>query len=354
MTTRLKDLAKALNLSVSTVSAALKNRPDISRATRQLVLRKAQQMDYRPNWVARSLVTRRTDVLGVTVPDLSRSFFTEVTKGIDMVASGAGYHLVLCNTGEDANREDEELATLVSKRVDGLIVASAHKPGTAGVDKRLAKSGIPFVLIDRFFPRVHFVGGDDEKIGYIATEHLIKQGYREIAHIRGPNISTAIGRLNGYLKALRQHGMRVRRDYVIEAHYHEESSGSRAMQELLRRSPRPDAVFAASDPIAIGALEAMLEAKLRPPDDIGLIGVGNARYGQYLNVPLSTVDQNRIEIGRTAASRLLDLIKGGKPAKPKVILIEPTLIVRESTDRSRRLAVTGAGRNRHGRKVTAK
>jgi len=290
-------------------------------------------MDYRPNWVARSLVTRKTNVLGVVVPDISRSFFTEVTKGIDMVASESGYHFVLCSTREDESREDEELGALVGRRVDGLIVASAQKLGTAGVSKKLARFGVPFVLIDRFFPGAHFVGGDDEKIGYLATTHLIEQGYRSIAHIRGPNISTAIGRLKGYEKALRDHKLQPGRGHVMQAHYHEESSAYNAMRELLLHSPRPDAVFAASDPIAIGALQAILDARLRPPSDIGLIGVGNARYGQYLSVPLSTVDQNRIEIGKMAASLLLDLINNAQPKKPKVILLEPTLVVRESSRR---------------------
>jgi len=334
VSTRLKDLAEALGLSISTVSAALKNRLDISPRTRELVWAKAKEMDYRPNWLARGLVTRKTNVLGVVVPDLSRSFFTEVTKGIDIILSSAGYHFVLCSTGEDAAREDQELETLIGKQVDGLIIASAHKPGTVGVGGQLAKLGIPFVLIDRFFSKTHFVGGDDEKIGYLATTHLIEQGYRDIAHIRGPNLSTAIGRLKGYQKALRRHNLRSRRGYVVEAQYHEEASGYNAMRDLLLQSPRPDAVFAASDPIAIGALQAALEARLHSPNNIGIIGVGKARYGQYLNVPLSTVDQNRVEIGKTAASLLLELITSGQPKKPRIVLIEPTLAVRESTRRS--------------------
>lgn len=338
MPTRLKDLAERLNLSISTVSAALKNRSDISPTTRRRVWNKAKEMNYRPNWVARSLVTRKTQVLGVIVPDLSRSFFTEVTKGIDEVTSEKGYHLVICNTGEDAVREEEELMTLISKRVDGLIVASAQKPGTKGVGKQLAKTGIPFVLVDRFFPRVDFVGGDDKKIGYLATEHLISQQYKNIAHIRGPHISTAIGRYQGYMNALRRHGLSMRRDYVIEAHYHEESSGYQSMRKLLEVSRRPDAIFAASDPIAIGALQAILEAKLRLPEDMGLIGVGNARYGQYLSVSLSTVDQNRVQIGRTAANLLLRRIQKSAPSQPQIILIDPTLVIRESSNRDAKQA----------------
>ncbi len=332
MRVRLKDVARALKLSISTVNAALRNRSDISEATRQRVFKKAKELNYFPNSVAQSLVTRRTNVLGVIVPDLSRSFFTEVVKGIDIVASAAGYHLVLCNTGEDPKREDEEIQTLISKQLDGLIVASAHDPTENGVWRDLAKRGVPFVLVDRFFSGAPFIGVDDEQIGFIATKHLIMQGYRNIAHLRGSHLSTGNGRLRGYRKALRKYGLRARREFVIDARFHDETSGYEGTKTLLRRWPRADAIFAASDPIAIGAMEALLEQGVRLPDDCGLIGVGKTRYGDRLHVPLSTVDQHRIEIGKVTARTLLGLIGGDGPATGP-ILIEPTLVVRRSSAR---------------------
>lgn len=333
MRVRLKDIAKALNISISTVNAALQNRPDISPKTRELVRQKVLELNYRPNRVARSLVTQKTNVIGVVVPDLSRSFFTEVTKGIDSVVARAGYHLLLCNTAEDPEREREEIETLISNQVDGLILASAHPPGTVGIVKSLSQWGVPYVLVDRFFGGAHFVGGNDDKIGFLATEHLIKEGYQSIAHIRGPNISTAIGRLRGYTAAMHRHGRTVRRSYVVEAQYHEESGGFKAMEQLLSTKVPPDAIFAASDPIAIGALQAIKKHGLRIPEDVGLIGVGNARYGEYLSVPLSTVDQNRGQIGREAGSLLLHVIEHGH-AKPRKILLEPKLVIRESSMRN--------------------
>lgn len=348
MAVTLKDLAKALGLSISTVNAALYNRTDISSATRKRVQDMALAMNYHPNLVARSLKTQKTYVLGVIVPDLSRSLFTEVTKGIDMVASAHGYNLVLCNTGEDPSRETGQIATLVSKRVDGLILASAHHPQSKVAPESLAVSGIPLVLVDRFFPATNFVGTDDVKIGYLATKHLIEQGYRRIAHLRGPNVSTAQGRLKGYIKALREFGIPTRKEYILEAQFHDESSGFKAAKKLLTIRSRPDAVFAASDPIAIGALEALLESGQRVPQDIGLIGVGSHRYGRYLRVPLSTVDQNLIEIGQQAASLLLGLIeKGAKRRKPRVILLDPKLVARESSGGRAAL-----GRSRENREST--
>jgi LacI family transcriptional regulator len=215
MRTRLKDVAEALKLSVSTVNAALQNRPDISQKTRERVLRKARELGYLPNRVARSLVTQRTQVIGVVVPDLSRSFFTEVVTGIDEAASAAGYHLLLCNTREDPSREDSEIQTLIGSQVDGLIIASAHAPSENEVWRELRRTGVPFVLVDRFFRDTHFVGGDDEQIGFIATKHLIQQGYERIAHIRGPNVMTAIGRLKGYTQALHSRSTIPRRDWRI-------------------------------------------------------------------------------------------------------------------------------------------
>jgi LacI family transcriptional regulator len=344
-----QQIAQSLGVSLSTVYAALQNRTDISESTRKRVREKAREMNYRADLVARSLATRETHVIAAVVPDLAGSFFVEVVKGIESAFSRAGYHLILCTTGEDAAREDQEVETLIGKRVDGLILASAHAPGSLNVLGRLTESGTPFVLIDRRLPGVDFVGADDIKVGYLATRHLIEEGYRRIAHLRGPNVSTASDRYNGYLKALREWKLKPRQDYVVEARYHEEASGAEGMEKLLRLSPRPDAVFAASDPIAIGALETALAQNIRVPEELGIVGVGSHRYTPYLRVALTTVDQGRMEIGRRAAQRLLAQIKGAASTVVST-LIEPRLIVRESSRRNSRgataLAAAAPGNSR--------
>jgi LacI family transcriptional regulator len=329
----LKEIARSLGLSVSTVYAALQERKDISEATRTRVREKAHEMNYRPDLVARSLVTRETRAIGVIVPDLSGSFFVEVIKGIESVCRAAGYHVLLCTTSEDAAREDGEVDTLINKRIDGLILASAHQPGSLDVLGRLVDSETPFVLVDRRLPGGQFVGGNDIEVGYRATRHLVEQGYERIAHLRGPNVSTANDRYSGYLKALREAKLKPRQDYVAQVLYHQESSGKEAMQRLLDLSPPPDAVFAASDPIAIGAMEAARERGVRVPEGLGVVGVGNHRYTAFLRVPLTTVEQNRTEIGRQAIDLLLKKIKGSA-AEPSVALIEPQLIVRHSSRRN--------------------
>jgi LacI family transcriptional regulator len=345
MAIRLKDVAQHLRLSVSTVSAALQHREDISEATRLRVIEAVEQLGYHPNSLARGLITRKTYVLGVIVPDLSRSFFAEVLKGIDSITSPAGYNLLVCNTEENAKREEDMLKMLLSNQVDGVLMASAHPPSDSVWQSRLAQLTIPLVLIDRRLPSMTFVGVDDEAMGFEAAQHLFGQGYRRIAHIAGPKtISTAVGRLKGYLRALKSAGLKVKEDFVIESNYHEESGGYNAMHQLLRLVPRPDAVFAASDPIAIGALQAALEAGLRLPRDIGLIGVGNHRYGPYLRVPLSTVDQQRTKIGHSAANLILELMDEER-FRARSILVEPKLVIRDSSSRGGRSRAGMAARS---------
>ena len=265
MRARLKDVAQALGLSVSTVNSILHNRPNFKEATRQLVLEKVKELNYRPNWLARSLVTQKTQVCGVVVPNLSRSIFPDILEGIDAVTHASGYHLVVCSTGEAPGREEEEIATLMNKQVDGLIIASAREPGNKGRWEILEKSQTPLVLVDRQFAGAPFVGADHERIGLIATRHLVEQGYRAIAHLSRRNVVTGIGRSKGYVQALREAGMRVRRDFILDVQG--EAGGYQGAKKLLQLNPRPDAIFAAGDSIAIGAMQAIQECGLRMPTD---------------------------------------------------------------------------------------
>ncbi len=331
MRVRLKDVAQALDLSVSTVNSILHDRPNFKDATRRRVLQKVKELNYRPNWLARSLVTQKTHVCGVIVPSLSRSIFPDVLEGIDAVTHAAGYHLVVCSTGEDPEREEEEIATLINKQVDGLIIASAREPEKNGQWKMLEKPGVPLVLLDRQFAGYPFIGADHERIGLIATRHLIEQGYRAIAHLSRRNVVTGIGRCKGYVQALRAAGLRVRRDFILDAQG--ETGGYEGAKRLLQLNPRPDAIFAAGDSIAIGAMRAIQEFGLRMPTDFGIIGVGRIQYTEYLRIPLSTVDQHSVAAGKSAASILLGMVDG-EPAPAAPVLLEPTLVVRDSSCRT--------------------
>ncbi len=332
----MKDIARDLGVSLMTVSKALRGHSDISESTRRKVLRRARELGYQPDWIARSLVTGRTYMVGLVIPDLMHSFFAEVAKGAAATLEPAGYHIVILNSEENPETEERQINTLLARNVDGLIIASAQRNGNAGVFRTLKARKAHYVLIDRLPKGAEgpYVGGEDERIGEMATEHLIEQGCRRIAHLRGPDIPTGLGRYEGYRRALARHGLRAPSGYVVRAQ-HNDAAGYEAMRRLLHLKPPPDGVFCYNDPVAAGAIRAVLEAGLRVPEDVAIIGSGNVHYSDLLRVPLSTIDQNSTLIGQKAAELLLELIESKKTAKPKQVLIPPRLVVRESSRRMR-------------------
>jgi LacI family transcriptional regulator len=327
MRVRMKDIARDLGISPMAVSKALRNHSDIGAETKERVLKRAAELNYRVDWVARSMVTGRTYLVGLVVPDLMQTFFAEVATALTAALSPAGYFLLISDTHERAAEEAANIDVLVSRKIDGLIIASAQRVGTA-----LEKMKVPYVLIDRRISGLdaNYVGTKNEDIGSLATEHLIEQGCRRIAHLRGPMLSTAVGRLRGYRRTLEKHGLAIREDFIVEAG-HQDTTGYEAMKKLLAQTPRPDGVFCFNDPVAIGAIHAILDAGLSVPQDIAVIGAANMRYSDILRVPLSTVDQCTADMGQQAAQVLLESIAAKKPPKPRQIVIPPRLIVRASS-----------------------
>jgi len=346
MAVTMLDIAKGLNVSVVTVSKALRNQGKISAATRKRVLQRAKELNYQTNWIARSLVTRRTYTIGLLLPDFTHPFFSEVAKAVADTVRPHGYHVIITYFEEDAALERSEAESLVARQVDGLIMASAQSPDRVDLFDDIRKRKIPFVLIDRPIRGVHasFVGVDNEAIGRLATDHLIAQGCRRIAHLRGPALGIAADRLAGYRRALEKHSMAMSPAYVVEARYGDQS-GYKAMRKLLRVRPMPDGVFCYNDPVAIGAMKAILEEGLKVPQDIAVVGAGNVHYSDLLAVPLSTVDQSTHEIGTRAAEFLLEQIQSKRVLRPRKILIEPRLVARQSTHRVP-LPATGQGKPR--------
>jgi LacI family transcriptional regulator len=332
MAVTMQDLARDLNVSIATVSKVLRHQGSISQATRNRVLQRAKELNYQMNWVARSLVTRRTFTVGLLLPDFRHSFFGEIAKAIADSVRPLGYHVIISYFEEDPELEVNEVESLVSRQVDGLIVASTQSPASP-LFQRIRERKVPCVLIDRPVKgsQVSFVGTDNQAIGRIATEHLIEQGCRRIAHLRGPAIGIAAARMAGYRKALAAHKLTLPIEYIVEARY-DDQMGYRAMQRLLANtSPLPDGVFCYNDPVAIGAMKAIIEAGLKVGRDIALIGAGNVHYSDVLAVPLTTVDQGTVEIGKRASEILIEQISAKKAPKPKTILIAPRIVVRQST-----------------------
>ncbi len=337
----MKDIARELGVSVVTVSKVLRNHADIGEKTRQRVLERVQELNYQPNPAARALVTGKTYTAGLIVPDLVHPFFAEVATGISNTLRRKNYSLLISSTQEDPELERHEINRLLSCRLDALVIASTQ--GTGEPFRRIEEQKVPYILIDRTFAGLpaNFVGVDDAEVGRMATEHLIAVGCRRVAHIRGAAMSTAVGRLEGYNEALAKHSLVPCQGYVISgksADVDGWSSGNDAMKALLAVRPRPDGVFCYNDPIAIGVIDAVLEAGLRVPEDIAVIGCGNLHFDKSLRVPLSSIDQQSAGIGERAGELLLSLIGAKIPPHPKNIMLEPRLVVRQSTRRRPRAA----------------
>src|SRR5580698_2318832 len=232
MPVRLKDIALDLGVSLMTVSKALRNHSDISLKTRERVLKRMRELNYQPDWIARSMVTRRTYLVGLILPDLMHPFFAEVANGVARKLSPLGYHAVILNTEENGETERQHVEIMLTRKVDGLIIASAQRSGKVELFETLRHRNVPYVLIDRLVSSVeaNFVGTDGEELGAMATAHLIDQGCKKIAHIRGPRNATGTSRLKGYRRAMTQSGMAVRTDYIVSGNYFEDT-GYEAMRQ---------------------------------------------------------------------------------------------------------------------------
>jgi LacI family transcriptional regulator len=335
MTTTLKDIARDLGVSVITVSKVLRDHPDISEETRKRVLRRVKELDYQPNYAARALITGRTSTIGLVVPDLLHPFFANIAKAISKEIQAKGYSLIISSSDEEPELEQKEIRQLLARRVDVMIVASVQH--TVQSLRRLATQKVPYILIDRSFAGLasNFVGVDDRAVGVLATSHLIEQGCERIAHIQGPEVSTAMGRLEGYKEALAIHQMAPVAGHVIpigtSGDHRGEEAGYDAARRLLSHDIQPDGIFCFNDPVALGAMRAILEAGLSIPEDIAVVGCGNLSYSDFLRVPLSSVDQGSAKIGRTAASLALKLAQNRIQPHPKTELIEPHMVVRASS-----------------------
>lgn len=333
MAVRLKDIARDLGVSVVTVSKVLRGNKDIGDETRRRVLKRMKELNYQPNMLARGLASGKTYTVGLVVPDLVHPFFAEFAKSLSGVLRESNRALILTSSEEDPEVERQEIRTLLRRGIDVLLIASCQ-PSLRNFYE-LGDERTPYLLFDRNFPHLaaHFVGSNDVLVGEMATRHLIETGRKRIAHIASQNTSPAYDRLRGYRNAMEDARIPIPDGYVIACNHLDEkgeTAATAAMQQLLSLPERPDAVFCYNDQTAIGAIEAALDAGLRVPEDIAIIGCGNMRYNDYLKVPLSSIDHGTAELGRLAGELALDLVSNPEQP-PKSILVPPTLVVRTST-----------------------
>ena len=332
MATTLADIARELGVSKMTVSRAINNHPEINAETRERVLAVARRMKYQPNQHARALATNRSYLLGMIVPDLMHSYFAEILRGIESVARPAGLRILVCNTYEDAGNEIGEVEAL-RQRTDGVIIASALPPEQTQAYRKMIKDGLKLVMVDRRLDnlRCPAVATDNVQVGRLATEHLISLGHLRIGHLRGAAVSAARERLAGYEQALARHKLKYDPSLVRECGFIEDQ-GYEAMRAWIAEGSVPEAIFAANDPAAIGAMHALAEAGLRAGRDVAVVGAGNIHYGDMLGVPLTTVAWSTTEMGQQAAQLLIGMIEGeSTPNSAQSVVIAPQLIVRSSS-----------------------
>jgi LacI family transcriptional regulator len=339
MAVTMKDIAEDLGLSIVTVSKVLRNHEDIGENTRDRVLRRVKELGYRPNLTARSLVTGRSSLIGILVPGLLHPFFAEIAKSLSTVLRRQGYYLIICSSEEDPQLEQKEIEHLLGRRIDALVVASVGGPKS--VFDLVQQQNVPLVLIDRRMPGIdaHFVGVNDFSVGLLATEHLISQGFRRIAHIRGTETSTSLKRLEGYREALKKHGIPFNPSYVISVATIDVDStqrGGEAMHKILELTELPDGVFCFSDPVAIGAMKVAHQKGISIPNEMAFVGCGNLHYDDDLRVPLSSVDQGSQEIGEQTAELLLKILNSPPTVLTEQMITKPRLVVRASSIRASR------------------
>lgn len=334
MATTLADLAEALAVSKMTVSRAINNDPAVHPETRARVLELAERMNYRPNHHARALATNRSHLLGLVVPDLMHSYFAEIAKAIEAEARAAQYEVVICNTEENGESELREVEAL-RHRTDGLIIASAVAPEHVASYRRMLREGTHLALIDRRLEKLRcpMVIADNVEVGRMATEHLIRLGHRRIGHLRGADVMVARDRLKGYREALSAHGLPDQPSLVHDCGFFE-NSGYDAMKAWVKKGKLPSAIFAGNDPAAVGAIRALLEAGVRVPKDVAIVGAGNIHYGDLLSVPLTTITWNKTEMGRVSARCLLSQLSGSSSrahqAAATTVILPPELVIRKS------------------------
>ena len=327
----MKDVARRARVSVSTVSHVLNGTRKVSEETRGDVLAAVEELSYRPNLLAKGLKTRRTYTIGLLISDIQNSFFTLVVRGVEDEALSRGYHLFLCNTDEDPEREDEYITELAKKRVDGLMVApSMRRQGHAG---RLLDEGVPFVFVDRDVEGVDadVVSVDNREGMRLIAEHLVGLGHRRIAMISGPlDKASGYERHLGLRDALADLGVELK-DSLVHFGDFRTSSGREGARELLGLPSPPTALVTANNQMTLGALLTINEMGLGVPGDVSVVGFDDPEWAPLTGPPLTTLAQPTYEMGVKAAKMLLDRIETGPDGESRKVLLEPWLVVREST-----------------------
>lgn len=330
----IKDIARIANVSHTTVSRALNNKSRIKNETKEKILSIASELNYRPNFIARSLVMRRTKTLGLVITTIANPFYTELSQGIETTAISLGYNIILCSTNYELSAEKRYIDMLRSKGVDGILFTSAHMGDPNIIE--LAEEGFPIILVNRrtYHPivrdKVDYVGVDNMLGGFLAVEHLIKLGHKRIGVIGGSSESSVgFERLGGGKKALTTYGLEVIGDYFLEGDFLK-GSGYQGGKRYLKMDKPPTAIFAANDYMALGTYQAILEEGIKIPEEVALIGFNDIEFTSMKGIELTTIGQKKYEMGALAVRKLVERVEDRKGGPPEEIILEPELIIRKT------------------------
>lgn len=331
----IKDIARELGISPSTVSRALKDHPDISPQTKIQVREMVEKMKYKPNAVALSLRSRKTNIIGVIVPEMVHHFFSSVISGIEEESITAGYNVMMFQSNESYDREVLNVQALLASRVDGVLASLSKTTKTFAHYRELMENEIPLVLFDRVTDDLETdkVVVDDFTGAFEATEYLIKTGCRRIAHFAAPqHLKIGYLRQRGYISALEKNGIAVDDDLIVKCDTHNEALDI-TYKVMALKNP-PDAIFAVNDLTATGVLKVLKRLQLRVPEDISVVGFTDGLVSTVTDPPMTTVSQHGFEMGQIAARILLQRIENGlENFKPQTEVLKTELVIRESTKR---------------------
>jgi len=326
----IKDIAKQAGVSSATVSRVINNNGRFSEKTREKVLALIEEFEYSPNIVAKSLRTKRSQSIGVIVPDISNEFFSQVTLAIENYCFTKGYSVFVCNTNEDEEKEKLYLKDLEAKGVDGLIYISG---GTLDILSHISKRKIPIVCIDRK-PKskdVIIVESDNYSGGFMATEELVRVNCKKIVILKDyRNVTSAMYRFKGYRDALKKYGLPIDPTLVLSINISVNSARD-AILELIRTNIAFDGVFATTDWLAVGALDALRQSKIKVPGEVKIVGFDNISITEYSCPKITTINQDKEKIGRISTKKLLEMIDGGPLSDSNEDIIIPVQLIRRET-----------------------
>jgi len=331
----LKDIAKKLNVSPSTVSRALRDNPEIGAATKEAVRNLAEELNYQPNSVALSLRKRKTFTIGVIVPEIVHYFFSSVISGIEDVAYSNSYQVILCQSNEKYDHEVRNIKTLAQSQVDGILISYSKESMDFKHIEEIKNKGIPVVLYDRKIDTLNLpsVIVDDFGGAFEATKHLLERGCKNIVHFNGPlHVNIHAERFRGYKNALNSHGIKIDDNLIVEADNFK--SAYKAVHKLYEKNIVFDGVFCVNDLTAVGSMKAIKSLDLHIPDDVAVVGFGDdSTLSEMVDPSLSSVIQPGFDMGKEATRLLLECIENKYSNKSNLLKLNTKLKIRESSNR---------------------